>query len=170
MRFASSASPSRTGRSWRAAEHPEVEVGLRLRAFASTVGGREQMAVEAFASALDIIPRTLAENARPGPHRHAGRAAQQARGKDGKNFGLNVYEGKPVDMLKQGVIEPLRVKTQVINSATEAAVMILRIDDVIASGGPSEQEMAAGTGSGAAVAGPHARRRHGRHGRHGRHP
>jgi chaperonin GroEL (HSP60 family) len=64
-------------------------------------------------------------------------------GKAGKNFGLNVYEGKPVDMLKAGVIEPLRVKTQAISSAAEAAVMSLRIDDVIASGGPSDQEVAA---------------------------
>ena len=58
------------------------------------------------------------------------RAAHEA-GK--KNFGLDVYQGKPVDMLKAGVVEPLRVKTQAISSAAEAAVMILRIDDVIAS-------------------------------------
>ncbi len=122
---------------------PEVEVGLRLRAFAATVGGREQMAVEAFASALDIIPRTLAENAGLDPIDMLVALRSRHEKKDGKNFGLNVYEGKPEDMLKQGVIEPLRVKTQVIGSATEATVMILRIDDVIASGGPSEQEIAA---------------------------
>jgi len=58
------------------------------------------------------------------------RAAHEA-GK--KTFGLDVYEGKPIDMQKTGVIEPLKVKTQAISSATEAAVMILRIDDVIAS-------------------------------------
>ena len=52
-------------------------------------------------------------------------------------FGLDVYEGKPVDMLKAGVVEPLRVKTQAISSAAEAAVMILRIDDVIASSQPA---------------------------------
>ena len=63
-------------------------------------------------------------------------------GKDGKNFGLNVFTGKPVDMLKVASVEPLRVKTQAIGSATEAATMILRIDDVIASGGPSEREVA----------------------------
>jgi thermosome len=121
---------------------PEIELGLRLREFASTVGGREQMAVEAFASALDVIPRTIAENAGLDPIDMLVALRSKHEGNANKNFGLNVDEGKPVDMLKAGVIEPLRVKTQAINSAAEAAVMILRIDDVIASGGPSEQEMA----------------------------
>ncbi|HEY3273580.1 MAG TPA: thermosome subunit alpha [Methanocella sp.] len=120
---------------------PEIELGLRLREFASSVGGREQMAVEAFASALDVIPRTIAENAGLDPIDMLVALRSKHEGKGAKNFGLNVYEGKPVDMLKAGVIEPLRVKTQVINSAAEVAVMILRIDDVIASGGPSQQEM-----------------------------
>jgi archaeal chaperonin len=121
---------------------PEIELSLRLREFASTVGGREQMAVEAFASALDAIPRTIAENAGLDPIDMLVALRSKHDGKGAKNFGLNVDEGKPADMLKMGVIEPLRVKTQVINSAAEAAVMILRIDDVIASGGPSEAEMA----------------------------
>ncbi len=121
---------------------PEVELSLRLREFAATVGGREQMAAEAFASALDVVPRTLAENAGLDPIDMLVALRSKHEGKGGRNFGLNVFEGKPVDMLKAGVIEPLRVKTQVISSATEAATMILRIDDVIASGGPSEQEIA----------------------------
>ena len=121
---------------------PEVELSLRLRSFASTVGGREQMAVEAFANALDVIPRTLAENAGLDPIDMLVALRNKHEGKDGKNFGLNVYTGKPVDMLKAGVIEPLRVKTQAISSAAEAAVMVLRIDDVIASGGFSEKEVA----------------------------
>ncbi len=121
---------------------PEVELGLRLREYASTVGGREQLAIEAFASALDIIPRTLAENSGLDPIDMLVALRSKHEGKDGKNFGLNVFTGKPVDMLKAGVVEPLRVKTQAINSATEAATMILRIDDVIASGGPSEQDVA----------------------------
>ncbi len=121
---------------------PEIELGLRLREFAATVGGREQMAVEAFASALDIIPKTIAENAGLDSIDMLVALRSKHEGKGGRNFGLNVFEGKPVDMLKAGVIEPLRVKTQVISSATEAATMILRIDDVIASGGPSEQEIA----------------------------
>ncbi|HTY91919.1 MAG TPA: thermosome subunit alpha [Methanocella sp.] len=118
---------------------PETELGLRLREYGSSVGGREQLAIEAFAGALDIIPRTLAENAGLDPIDMLVELRSRHEKKGGKNFGLNVFEGKPVDMLKAGVLEPLRVKTQAIGSATEAATMILRIDDVIASGGPDER-------------------------------
>jgi thermosome len=115
-----------------------AEIALRLREYASSVGGREQIAIEAFAGAMEVIPRTLAENAGLDPidklielrKAHAG----------GKKFaGINVYTDKIVDMRKEKVIEPLRVGLQAISSATDAAVMILRIDDVIASkntGGP----------------------------------
>jgi thermosome len=111
---------------------PETELSLQLRRYASQEGGRVQLAIEAFAAALEVIPKSLAENAGLDAIDMlvAIRAAHEA-GK--KNFGLDVYEGKPVDMLKAGVVEPLRVKTQAISSAAEAAVMILRIDDVIAS-------------------------------------
>jgi thermosome len=111
---------------------PETELSLQLRKYASQEGGRVQLAIEAFAGALEVIPRSLAENAGLDAIDMlvAIRAAHEA-GK--KNFGLDVYQGKPVDMLKAGVVEPLRVKTQAISSAAEAAVMILRIDDVIAS-------------------------------------
>ncbi|MDD1696755.1 MAG: TCP-1/cpn60 chaperonin family protein [Methanoregula sp.] len=111
---------------------PETELSLQLRRYASQEGGRVQLAIEAFASALEVIPRSLAENSGLDPIDMlvAIRAAHEA-GK--KNFGLDVFEGKPVDMLKAGVVEPLRVKTQAISSASEAAVMILRIDDIIAS-------------------------------------
>lgn len=129
---------------------PEVELSLRLREYAATQGGRIQLAIEAFASALEVIPRTLAENAGLDPIDKLVelRAAHE---KDKKTFGLDVFEGKPVDMLAAGVVEPLRVKTQAIASAAEAAVMILRIDDVIASAksaGPSPEEMAAMGGAG----------------------
>ncbi len=110
----------------------EVELALRLREYGSTLDGREQLAVSKFAQALEVIPKTLAEN--------AGLDAidmlvdlRSQHEKGNKTAGLDVYEGKPVDMLEIGVIEPLRVKTQAISSATEAASMILRIDDVIAS-------------------------------------
>jgi thermosome len=111
---------------------PETELSLQLRRYASQEGGRVQLAIEAFSAALEIIPRTLAENAGLDPIDTlvAIRAAHEA-GK--KTFGLDVDTGKPADMLKAGIIEPLRVKTQAISSAAEAAVMILRIDDVIAS-------------------------------------
>jgi len=120
---------------------PEVELGLRLRDYAVSIGGREQLAIEAFAGALDVIPMTLAENAGLDPIDVLVELRSKHEKKDGKNFGLNVFEGRAVDMLKAGVMEPLRVKTQAIGSATEAAAMILKIDDVIASGGPGEREL-----------------------------
>ncbi|WP_342677672.1 thermosome subunit alpha [Methanofollis sp. UBA420] len=124
---------------------PEVELSLRLREYAATVGGRAQLAIESFANALEIIPRTLAENAGLDPIDTLVelRAAHE---KGQKTAGLDVYSGKAGDMLEKGVVEPLRVKTQALNSAAEAAIMILRIDDVIASSksaGPSPEEMAA---------------------------
>jgi len=116
---------------------PEVDLALRLRAYASTVGGREQLAIESFADAMEIIPKTLAENAGL-DQIDTLVALRSAHEKGMKTAGLDMDSGKPVDMLALGVVEPLRVKTQAINSAAEAAVMILRIDDVIASksGGP----------------------------------
>ena len=124
---------------------PEVELSLRLREYAATVGGRAQLAIESFATALEIIPRTLAENAGLDPIDTLVelRAAHE---KGLKTAGLDVYSGKAGDMLEKGVVEPLRVKTQALSSAAEAAVMILRIDDVIASAksaGPSPEEAAA---------------------------
>ncbi len=111
---------------------PEMELALRLREYASTLSGREQLAVTRFAGAMEIIPKTLAENA--GLDAIDMIAELRSQHEQGNIYsGLDVYEGKPVDMLKNGVIEPLRVKTQAIASATEAASMILRIDDVIAA-------------------------------------
>ncbi|MCX6676842.1 MAG: thermosome subunit alpha [Methanothrix sp.] len=124
---------------------PEVELALRLRAYASTVGGREQLAIEAFANAMEVIPKTLAENA--GLDQIDSLVALRSQHEKGvKTSGLDMDTGKPVDMLKLGVVEPLRVKTQAINSAAEAAIMILRIDDVIASksGGPGGMPGGAG--------------------------
>ncbi len=111
---------------------PEIELSLRLKDYAASVGGRAQLAIEAFAMALEIIPRTLAENAGLDPIDMLVelRAAHE---KGGKTAGLDVFAGHPGDMQAAGVIEPLRVKTQAISSAAEAAVMILRIDDVIAA-------------------------------------
>jgi thermosome len=118
---------------------PETELSLRLREYAASVGGRAQLAIEAFASALEIIPRTLAENAGLDPiDMLVALRAEHEKGR--KNIGLDVYSGKTADMLKLGVIEPLRVKTQAIASAAEAAMMILRIDDVIASAKPAMPE------------------------------
>ncbi|MFI5383308.1 MAG: thermosome subunit beta [Methanosarcina thermophila] len=128
---------------------PEVEVALRLQEYAATLEGREQLAVKAYAEALEIIPRTLAENAGLDPIDMLMELRSQHE-KGLKTAGLNVFEGKVVDMWKDFVVEPLRVKTQVINAATESAVMILRIDDVIASTrttpGPEEGGMPGGQG------------------------
>jgi len=124
---------------------PEVELALRLRAYASTVGGREQLAIEAFANAMEVIPKTLAENA--GLDQIDSLVSLRSQHEKGvKTSGLDMDTGKPVDMLNLGVVEPLRVKTQAINSAAEAAIMILRIDDVIASksGGPGGMPGGAG--------------------------
>ena len=118
---------------------PEVEVAIQLRKWAAEEIGRSQLAVEAFALAMEVIPRALAENSGLDPIDMlvALRSAHEA-GKT--NFGLDVDAAQPADMVKAGVVEPLRVKTQAINSAAEAAVMILRIDDIIASSRSSSPE------------------------------
>ena len=107
-----------------------------LRTYAETIGGREQMAIEAFASALEIIPRTLAENAGLDPVTTI-IALRKAHADGASHAGINVYEGGVVDMQSANVLEPLRVVEQAIQSATETAIMILRIDDVISSKGVS---------------------------------
>jgi len=112
---------------------PETELALGLRDHADSVGGREQLAIEAFADAIDVVPRTLAENAGLDPIDSLVDLRAQHDGGD-RSAGLDAYTGEVVDMNEDGVVEPLRVKTQAVESATEAAVMILRIDDVIAAG------------------------------------
>jgi Chaperonin GroEL (HSP60 family) len=109
-----------------------MEIAMQLRDYAASVGGRGQIAIEAFASAMEIIPTTLAENAGLDPiDMNIEMRKQHKAGK--VNAGLNPFTGKVEDMLKLNVIEPYRIGKQAINSATDAAVMILRIDDVIAS-------------------------------------
>ena len=111
-----------------------TEIALKLREYAASVGGREQIAIDQFANAMEIIPTTLAENAGLDPIDVL--IEMRKAHKDGKKYaGINVFTGKIVDMKNERVLEPLRVGKQAINSATEAAVMILRIDDVIASKG-----------------------------------
>ena len=111
---------------------PETELSLRLREYAATTGGRVQLAIEAFAAAMEIVPRALAENAGlDAIDLLVDLRADHEAGK--KTSGIDADTGKPADMAKAGVVEPLRVKTQAISSAAEAAVMILRIDDIVAS-------------------------------------
>jgi archaeal chaperonin len=107
-------------------------IAMALREYASTVGGREQMAIEAYANAVEIIPKTLAENAGLDPIDMM-IEMRRVHKKGDKNAGVDVFTGKVVDMIKNNVIEPLRVSVQEIQASTEAATMILRIDDIIAS-------------------------------------
>jgi thermosome len=109
-----------------------MELSQHLREYATTVGGREQLAIEAFANSIEIIPRTLAENAGLDPINSL--IDLRKEHKAGKRaMGLNVWTGKVTDMKKMHIIEPIRVMRQAIQGATETAMMILRIDDVIAS-------------------------------------
>ena len=124
-----------------------IEISLALRDFASSVGGREQMAVEAFADAIEVIPKTLATN--------AGLDAidmlielKKAHKEGKKTYGVDIFAGKPGDMRSKNVVEPMRVGTQAIKSATETTVMILRIDDVIAAKGSSGGGSGGGAGGG----------------------
>jgi thermosome len=118
----------------------ESEIAKHLRDYAPKVGGREQLAIEAFAEAIEVVPKTLAENAglEPIDILVGLRAAHEKR--NGHLMGVNVFTGKIMDMYGNGVIEPLTVKEQAIKSATEAASMILRIDDVIAATKPKEEK------------------------------
>jgi thermosome len=119
----------------------EMEVAREVRSYARQVGGREQLAIEAFADTLEVIPKTLAENAGLDTldTMVAMKAAHEKRG--GSAMGVNVFEGGVADMLEKGVVEPMVVKLQAIKSGVEVASMILRIDDVVAAkssaaGGP----------------------------------
>jgi thermosome len=112
---------------------PEIELSRGLRKFGNSLSGREQLAVQKFAEAVEVIPRTLAENAGLDPI-DVLTEMKAAHDKKQKWAGINVFTGKVVDSWKQGVIEPLKIKTQAVKSASEVANMILRIDDVIAGG------------------------------------
>ncbi len=112
---------------------PELEVARTLREYAQTLPGREQLAVTSYAEALESIALTLSENAGLDPIDII--SELRARHEKGEHWaGVDVLEGKPKNMERIGVFEPLAVKKQIIKSATEAATMILKIDDVIASG------------------------------------
>jgi|TARA_B110001454_G_scaffold152126_1_gene141511 thermosome len=115
----------------------EIELALKLRKYAPRVGGREQMAFESFANAVEVVPSTLAENAGLDVIDTL-MGLRKAHTQKGRNphAGLDAYSGKVVNMKSRNVVEPLRVKTQALSSATDVATMILRIDDVIASKQP----------------------------------
>jgi archaeal chaperonin len=112
----------------------EIELARRLRQFGQSLAGRERLAVEEFASALEFIPITLAENAGLDPIDVLTELKAKHDAGD-KNAGLNLFNNKIENVLNAKIIEPYKIKTQAINSASEVANMILRIDDVIASSG-----------------------------------
>jgi len=114
----------------------EAELSKKLKEYAVKVGGREQLAVEAFAETMEMIPKTLADNAGLDPIDILVALRLAHEKKTGLASGVDVFDGKIKDMKKQGVLEPVRVKEQAIKSAAEAASMILRIDDVIAAAKP----------------------------------
>ncbi len=111
----------------------EVEIALALRNLAESIGGREQLAIERFATSLEIIPKTLAENAGLDAIDLLTEIRSMHTGAEGFKFGIDLFKAKVNDMEKAGILEPLRVKSQAIRSASEAAELILRIDDVIAA-------------------------------------
>ena len=118
----------------------EIELAKRLKSFATSIGGREQLAIQIYANALEIIPKTLIENAGYNPVDLTVELRSKHESEDGDAYGINIEEGKPDNMMETGVIEPLSILTQAIQSATEVASMILKIDDVIAASGFSKGE------------------------------
>lgn len=109
----------------------EIEVAQGLRAFAATIGGREQLAISAFAEAIEVIPKEIAVNA--GMDGIDTILALRAKHGEIKNAGLDVYTGDISDSLEKGIVDPLRVKKQAIKSASEVANMVLRVDDMLKS-------------------------------------
>ncbi|MEM3640408.1 MAG: TCP-1/cpn60 chaperonin family protein, partial [Candidatus Bathyarchaeia archaeon] len=118
----------------------EVEIAKELRDYATKVGGREQLAIEAFADSIEIVPRTLAENAGLEPIDILVELRSAHEKANGHYMGVNVFTGKIESMYDNGVVEPAIVKEQAVKSAAESASMILRIDDVIAATKPKEEK------------------------------
>jgi chaperonin GroEL (HSP60 family) len=111
---------------------PEIEVARKLRRYAEGTSGRERLAVQAFAEAIEVIPITLAENAGMDPIDAL--SELQSRHEKGEIWmGVNALEGEVSDMAELNVYEPLQVKTQAVKSATEASTLLLKIDDIIAA-------------------------------------
>ncbi len=118
----------------------EVEVAKRLREYATKVGGKEQLAIEAFAKALETLPSTLAENAGLDSIEIMMKLRSAHAKEDGIYSGISIPDGDIVNMLDKGIVEPASVKQNAIKAATEAATMILRIDDVIAASKLEKEE------------------------------
>jgi thermosome len=114
----------------------EIEIAKELRKYSTKVGGRQQLAVEAFADAVEVIPRTLAENGGLEPIDILINLRQVHDKEDGKYIGINIFTGKLQNSIENGIIEPIVVKEQAFKSAAESAAMILRVDDIITGKSP----------------------------------
>ncbi len=125
----------------------EIELSKEIKKYAASLSGREQLAVQAFAEAMEIIPRTLAENAGLDPI-DVLTELKAKHDQKSKWAGIDVFSGKVMDAWKEGVIEPLKIKTQAVSSAAEVACMILRIDDVISAAGAGSPPGMGGKGGG----------------------
>jgi chaperonin GroEL (HSP60 family) len=123
---------------------PEVVVSKKLREWSSSLASRQQLAVEKYANSLESIPLTLAENAGMSLVDAQAELRTKSQTTGNPRFGVDVLKGKIVDLSSRDIYEPLSVKNQVINSGTEAACMILRIDDIISAdaskGAPNSPE------------------------------
>lgn len=115
----------------------EMALSRELHNYAVQIGGREQLAIQAFAEALEAIPRSLAENAGMDVIDTIVSLRNKHKEEDGRTIGVDVMAGKVSDLSKSGIFEPAKVKKQAITSATETARLILRIDDIISSKGGS---------------------------------
>ncbi len=115
----------------------EMEISRELQEYAVQIGGREQLAIQAYAEALESIPRALAENAGMDVIDTIVSLRNQHKEKSGKTVGVDVVNGKVADLRNAGVFEPAKVKKQALSSATETARLVLRIDDIISSRGGS---------------------------------
>ena len=128
---------------------PEAVASLKLREWAATLSGRAQLAAEKFADGIETIPIVLAENAGMDPLDTQVQLRSKSSTAAGKaRFGIDVLNGKVADLAAKDIYEPLAVKEQVINAATEAACMILRIDDVIAASKSKDMPPRPGSGGG----------------------
>ncbi|BCU67388.1 thermosome subunit [Sulfolobales archaeon HS-7] len=121
----------------------ELEIAKRLRRYAQQVGGKEQLAIQAFAAGVEGIPMTLIENAGLDPVDMLMKLRSLHEGENGQWYGINVFTGQPEEMMKLGVVEPSVVKINALKASTEAASLILRIDDLVAA---SKKSTGAGKG------------------------
>ena len=111
----------------------EIDLANGLRAYSGDVGGREQLAIQKFADALESIPKTLSESAGMDAIDTLVQLRSKHKGKEGSSFGVDIFKNAVGDMSSNGVYEPMKIKRQAIDSASEAAEIILRIDDMISS-------------------------------------